>query len=344
MKVCFIVPPVTQAVSGGLSVQVTNTASALKEQGISVTLFNPWERYDWKQFDLAHIFKADYDTYNMAMFLKDSGIPYVTTPVFYATQKPFQIRSLRNLTTLARKAFSGIRTDLDCIHDICTYSKKVLPNTHEEKKFLEKGIEIASHKISVIPNGVEEHFQDSAPSLFIQKYGINDFILSVGNFGYRRKNMLKLLEVLETIDHPAVLIGKIYNNPYGTRCRKKIEKLKHVLWIDALDHDDPLLASAYAASKVFVLPSTFETPGLVALEAAVAGSNIVITPHGGPKEYFGSMAEYMDPDDIESIKGAIISALQKEYNTALKKHILANYSYKAIAEKIIGVYTETANA
>ncbi len=35
-----------------------------------------------------------------------------------------------------------------------------------------------------------------------------------------------------------------------------------------LDHDDPLLASAYAAARVFALPSWFETPGLAALEAA----------------------------------------------------------------------------
>ena len=44
-----------------------------------------------------------------------------------------------------------------------------------------------------------------------------------------------------------------------------------VRWLGASDHDDPLLASAYAAARVFALPSWFETPGLAALEAALAG-------------------------------------------------------------------------
>lgn len=344
MKVCFIAPQVMQAVSGGLSVQVTNTAKALSEQGISVTMFNPWETYDWSQFDLAHIFKADYDTYNMAIFLHELKIPFVVTPVFYATQKPYQIRSLRNITHLARKAFSGIRTDLDCVRDICYYSKKVLPNTHAEKKFLEKGIDIAQHKITVIPNGVEEHFTEADPSLFINRYGMQDFILSVSNFGYKRKNMLKLIEALELIDHQAVLIGSIYDNPYGRECRKRMEAAKNILWLDALAHDDPMLASAYAACKVFVQPSTFETPGLAALEAALADANIVTTPYGGPKEYFGPMAEYINPSDVSSISSKIQAALIKKPDHGLKTHILNSFLYKKIAEDLIHIYNQVAHS
>ena len=56
------------------------------------------------------------------------------------------------------------------------------------------------------------------------------------------------------------------------------------------DHDDPLLASAYAAARVFALPSWFETPGLAALEAALAGARWSITPFGCTREYFGDHA------------------------------------------------------
>ena len=50
-------------------------------------------------------------------------------------------------------------------------------------------------------------------------------------------------------------------------------------WLGRLDHHDPLLASAYAAARVFALPSWFETPGLAALEAALAGCSVAITPY-----------------------------------------------------------------
>ena len=183
---------------------------------------------------------------------------------------------------------------------------------------MSQGIGISTDNISVIPNIIEERFAHADPSLFEKKYEISDFILAVGNFGYQRKNMLNLLFALEKLEHPAVLIGKMYDNSYGKKCREKIEALTHVTWIDAIDHNDPMLESAYAACKVFAMPSLFETPGLAAMEAALAGANVVITPYGGPKEYFLNMAEYVNPKNIESIRNKIKKGLNSEANPALK--------------------------
>src|SRR5205085_2575717 len=66
-------------------------------------------------------------------------------------------------------------------------------------------------------------------------------------------------------------------------------------WVPAVAHDDPLLASAYAAARVVALPSWFETPGLAALEGALAGRAVVVTPYGCAPEYFGDMAVYVRP-------------------------------------------------
>ena len=343
MNVCFIAPYVMKPVSGGVYTQVYHTAEALENRGITVTLFNPWESYNWKTFDLVHIFRADFDTYNITKWLHESKIPLVVTPVFYNLHNPGKIRFFLTVSRLARKLISGIRSDLDCVHDICQLSAKVLPNTIEEKKFIEKSIGIHPRKVKIIPNAVEERFADADPSLFIEKHGVKDFVLSVGNFGYPRKNMLRLIQALNQVDYPAVLIGTIYNNDYGMQCKKQMEKSKNILWLDALPHDDPLLASAYAACKVFALPSHFETPGLTALEAALAGANIVITPNGGPKGYFGHMAEYINPENSISISQGITTAFGKKPDLELKEHILRNYSYSSIAEKLIMVYKEISN-
>jgi glycosyltransferase involved in cell wall biosynthesis len=329
-----------KAACGGLSIQVTNTALALERKGVHVTFYNPWEACDWENIDLAHIFRADLETYTIAQWLHETGIPFVTTPVFYNSHSFYKIRVSLALSRIARNMLSGIRSDLDCVHDICQWSIRVLPNTYAEKTFLEKGIGATSKKVIVIPNAVEERFAQADPSLFVNKHGIKDFILSVGNFGYPRKNMLNLIHALGQIDHPAVLIGSIYDNAYGRQCRKELETLKNILWLDALPHDDPMLASAYAACKVFVLPSYFETPGIAAMEAALSGANIVITPHGGPKEYFRNMADYVDPDSISSIKDKITTLLLKEPGPHLKKHILDTYTYSNVAEKLVQIYKE----
>ena len=69
-----------------------------------------------------------------------------------------------------------------------------------------------------------------------------------------------------------------------------------------------MLASAYAAARVLALPSWFETPGLAALEAALAGCAVVVTPFGCTREYFGDRVEYARPDRPAEIGRAILRA------------------------------------
>ena len=340
MNICFIGPQVIKTVSGGAWTQVINTAETLKEYNHNVTFFDYWQEYNWKNFDIVHLFKAEFGTFNIAKWLYESDVPFIVSPIFFNTHNVLSINFALFISKIFQKLITGMRTDFDYVREVCNYSQKVLPNTHAEGNLLQKGMNIPKQKIIIIPNGVEKRFANADPSLFSKKYGINDFILSAGDFGNKRKNMLNLIYALEKIDHPAVLIGTIYNNAYGNRCRERMKKSKNILWLNAVDHDDPMLASAYAASKVFVLPSYFETPGLTALEAGLAGANIVITPHGGTREYFGTMAEYVNPMDISSIKNCITTALDKKPNPELKKHIFNTYAYPTIVEKLITCYQE----
>ncbi len=338
MNICFIGPQAMRAVSGGVDTQAGFTAKCLQELGEEITFYNPWERYNWEKIDIAHIFRAGFDTYSIAQFLYEIKKPFVVSPVFYSLHSPIKIKSFLLMSKLARKVCKGILTDLDCVHDICQFSSGILPNTNKEKELIKEALYIPYEKSYVIPNGVEERFANSDPSIFVNKYGIKDFILSVGNLGYKRKNMLNLIYALEKIDHPAVLIGAVYNNEYGLKCRERIEKSKNILWLDAIAHEDPMLASVYAACKVFALPSLFETPGIAALEAALAGANIVITEYGGTKEYFKDMAEYVKPDNISSIRETILKALSYSTNTKLKMHILSRYTWPEVVEKTLAVY------
>jgi glycosyltransferase involved in cell wall biosynthesis len=106
-----------------------------------------------------------------------------------------------------------------------------------------------------------------------------------------------------------------------------------------VDHDSDLLASAYAACDTFVLPSLFETPGIAALEAGLSGAKVVITPHGGPREYFGSMADYVNPYDVQDIRRGILKALDRPRNDVLATHIAARFLWKHVAIRTAEVYT-----
>jgi glycosyltransferase involved in cell wall biosynthesis len=193
----------------------------------------------------------------------------------------------------------------------------------------------------VIHNGVSEHFRQATPDEFVAKYGLKDYILHVGHIGPARKNMRTFVKALQTINHPVVLIERILDTGETPEVLNLIKQMPHVKLIEGLPNESSLLASAYAAAKVFVLPSQFETPGRAALEAALAGANIAITPYGGTKEYFGNYATYVDPNSVESIRKGIVSLLQQPANPLLAEHIEQHFTWGRIAQQTLTCYKTT---
>ena len=86
-----------------------------------------------------------------------------------------------------------------------------------------------------------------------------DFVLFVGQSSSTRKNVLKLLEIAPSLDAPLVLIGDVGSDEYSQQCRTI--KRNNVLHLPTQEHHSTLLASAYAAAKVFVLPSFLKLLG-----------------------------------------------------------------------------------
>jgi glycosyltransferase involved in cell wall biosynthesis len=327
---------------GGPRTQLHNTARFLPDYGVSPHLFDAWKPLKKGEYDLVHLFAANIGTYHLAREIHVLDIPLVVSPIIYSLHSPSYIRTVLKGTRLLQKVGRGIWTDYALAADICSWSKCVLPNTRDEALILEKGLGVAQPKISVIPNGVDERFANADPSLFEEKYGLREFILNVGHTGHRRKNVLTLIKALGKIDHPSVIIGRIIAGSYGDACVREAAKHKQILLIDGLENESDLLASAYAACDTFILPSLFETPGIAALEAGLAGAKIVITPHGGTKEYFGTMAKYVDPYSVDSIRNGIIASLQSEKSTMLREHIRKEFLWPRVAEKTAVAYKKAA--
>lgn len=330
-----------QAVSilhGGPHTQVRNTILHLGEHGIEARLFDPWSPFSKADCDLFHLFAANIGTYHLAREVHALGIPLVVSPITYSSHSHAFVRMALAATRVLQRVGPGVWSDYALTADICTWAARVVPNSRAEGELVVRGLGIPASKIVVIPNGVDERFAHGDPSLFKKRYGVERFILNVGHIGHRRKNVLALIKALGQIDHPAVIIGRIVAGAYGEACLQEARKHKHVLLIDGLKNNDELLASAYAAADVFVLPSVFETPGIAALEAGLAGAKIVITPYGGTKEYFGDMAEYVEPDSVSSIRAGILRALSKQNDHRLQEHIRREFLWQHVAAKTAAAY------
>lgn len=142
--------------------------------------------------------------------------------------------------------------------------------------------------------------------LFRSYYNVSDFVLCVGRLE-SRKNQLMLLKALEESNLTLVFAtgGFSYQPDYEDAC-KNFKRAGKTVFLDKLEPE--MLLSAYYAAKTHVLPSWYELPGLVSLEAAKSGRNIVVCDRGTPKDYFGNKAFYCSPDDEQSIFQAVMGA------------------------------------
>jgi glycosyltransferase involved in cell wall biosynthesis len=342
MKVGYVAPMSIAAVNGGVRTQAHFTITHIKKMGVEPILLSPWDDLTGRSLDLVHVFGASVENSEIIPKIQDLNIPVLLSPVFYTNHSASRIRKVIQAEKFLSKFGSGIRTDFGIKSALCHKANLLLPNTSDEANLILEGFEVPKPKIEIIPNGVEERFGDATRDAFVEKYGIEDFILFAGQASAPRKNVIQILKIASKLEAPVVIIGDFGKDNYSKDCLSLANKAQNVTLIPTLPHSSELLSSAYAASSVFVLPSFYETPGIAALEAALAGSNIVITEHGGPKDYFEDYAEYIDPNSKRSLLNAIKKALQKP-TSDLKEMILHKFTWDNVAQKTKSQYQRLLN-
>jgi glycosyltransferase involved in cell wall biosynthesis len=335
MNVCIASYPSIALLRGGPLTQILGTKLSLEELGATVRLYDPWKGFGDEKPDLVHLFGAHVGTYHLAREIRKAGIPLVVTPIFFSNHPIPLLKTTVAMAGLLHKIVKGSWTDYGFLREICGWADVVVPNTTEEARLLRRCFGVPDTRISVVPNGVSSRFGSADPEIFTKKYGVGKFVLNTGHVGPGRKNVLNLIKALERINVSSVIIGRIEKNDYARECLKEAKNNPRLLVLDELPNDSDLLASAYAACDVFVLPSLFETPGIAALEAACAGAKIVITRHGGTKEVFGGEAEYVEPSSVELIHHGITTALNKPRSTVLRDRILAAYTWPQIGKQSV---------
>jgi glycosyltransferase involved in cell wall biosynthesis len=338
MRIFIYSYPSLQINPGGPTYKTAMLHHHLKEAGIEVYFFDMWDdSITYRQDDIFYIFTANISTWSLAMNLKARGLRYVVNPIFYSNHPPGLIRLYMTLEKPFRMAFRRSYSDYDLTADICRQADMVLPNTAAEARLLQKAFDLEPHKLKVIAKGVEKRFAAANGSLFFDKYQLQDFVLYTGHLGPVRKNGLNIIKAMKDSNADCVIIGDVLNNAEGKACLDLINNSENIHYLGWLAHDDPLLESAYAACHTFILPTRYETPGRAALEAGLAGANIVITPAGGTREYFADLALYPEPREVRSISNAISESLQRPGQTALRERIMKNYIWEKVALETLKV-------
>jgi len=194
---------------------------------------------------------------------------------------------------------------------------------------------LAEAKVRVVPNGVDTHFAAADPEPFIRRYGRRDFLLAVGRME-PHKNQIAVLRALRNLEVPVVFIGSQRDARYLEACRRLART--DALFLDVLPHE--FLPAAYAAARAHILASWFDIPGLVSLEAGLAGCNVISTDRGSARDYLGDGAWYANPADEGSIHRAVAEAMAAPRGIRGLAARLQAFSWERVAETLYDNYAE----
>lgn len=207
-----------------------------------------------------------------------------------------------------------------------------------EKRFL-ASIGAEPKQSSIIRNGVDAAaMANGSASAFQNTYGLSDFVLIVGRIE-TRKNQALVAYALRDIDRPVVCVGHIGDPGYFELIKRWAgPNFVHIERIE----DRLVLAGLYKSASCLVLASWAEGAPLAAIEAAAAGTPLVVSKMSGEREYFGDAARYVHPCDLEGIRTAVLDAIENGRDVSARERnsmeFAERYDIRKHAEDTIQVY------
>lgn len=348
---------------GGDTIQMQKTKDALIAMGYDVDLSLDL-RPDLSQYDVVHLFNITrvQETYIQIQNAVKQKKHIVLSTIYWPNTEFEKLSGGTGLRGLLGKIFTIDQTEsikalakylLMGNHDegtkylithsyqnmqryILEHAEIFLPNAYQEMVQIKKHLNFSTDdtQIVVVPNAIDiaaVHKADSRGDEAAEKYKkYKDWLVCVGRID-ARKNQLKLLEALRGSDYNLLLIGKCSpgQKGYFKKVMKEIEGNPHIEYIEQLPNEE--LYQIYKVCKVSILPSWFETPGLVSLEAASMRCNVVISDKGTTQDYFGKYAYYCDVMNAESIREQIDLAYNTPFDEALREKILKEYTWDMAA-------------
>ena len=320
-KIAFIMSNPRIVASDGVASQAFTWKKGLESIGHKVVLVNLWNTNDWYGYDAILFFSFSPYMKLMINYISKMNKNIYVAPIFDPCA------SILAYKCYARWGSERLKLSND-YHSLWSIKDKIkgfLVRSKYELEYVSKVFDIDNNKITIVPLSYNMKKEEKECS-FIR----NNFCLHISLLCDERKNVQRLIEAAKKYRFNLVLCGLL---------RDKEEEAMLASWINGCDNIKYMgyvslekMRELYLSAKVFALPSIKEGVGIVALDAAAMGCDVVITNIGGPKEYYNGMAFEVNPYSIDSIGTAITSCLNGvTHQPQLQNLILSNNSLKLIS-------------
>ncbi|MCY1275673.1 D-inositol-3-phosphate glycosyltransferase [compost metagenome] len=350
---------------GGDTIQIKMTCKYIKKEAPDITVdFFPYSHELLKKiddYDIFHFFSVtDCCEYTPLMNrLRTSGKLIVLSPIhldyseferygrgsisskILALLPPDTQDYAKNIakSLLGKKKISLeyiIKGQKKSVRNAISNADILLPNSYSELQRVAR-VYSTSFPAKIVPNGIDEEI---FTRLSCENLKDPDQIICVGRIE-GRKNQLSLIKAALDLNKKLTIVGKPAKNQpgYYEKCLAISKGSRKIKFLEYVPQQE--LAKLFQTSKVHALPSWFETTGLVTLEAASQGCNIVVGDRGDVRDYFKDYAFYCNPADIESIAQAILAACNNTSHSQAQfsKQIFSDLTWRKAAEHTLAAYS-----
>jgi D-inositol-3-phosphate glycosyltransferase len=227
--------------------------------------------------------------------------------------------------------------------------QRIIATTEKGKEELEKYYNAAPEKISIVPCGVNlDLFQPVAQSFARQKLGLTDekVLLFVGRLDPLKgaDRLLEAVPYLKLYKNLKLLIvgGDESSNVEIEKLQSRCAELnitERVIFKGTVKQTE--LPDYYSAADVCIVPSYYESFGLVALEALACGTPVVSSDVGDVKKIIrqgetGYVVTSNAPDNLADGIARVLSLSPRNTESALTvRASVARFSWENVAVGII---------
>lgn len=329
MKIGFFSAPTLTGRQNGIVSQALTWRAEMLRAGHTVELISPWESVDWSSFDVVHVFGISPSLDLMKKFKEKGAKSIAISPIFDSNRPTW----LMKILSFFQIPFLNCKTPWAYFRQSLAYCDLIFVRSEYEQSRLKSIFDIDLKKTFKV--ALSPRFEPKQPSCTTER---ENFCLHVSILSSPNKNVLTLIEAAKQFGFDLRLAGHINTSSFANYVMGEIKLNPNISYLGVLE--DGELQQCFQKAKVFALPSLIEGVGLVALEAAALGCDIVITNRGGPKEYYGELARVVDPEDISEVGESIMYFLEGGSNQpALTKMVLDEYKLSTSVDKIIGIYS-----
>jgi len=317
MNIAIIQSAEAVAKNGGVRVQGVMWGAGLKGLGHHVDLINFWENHEWNDYDAIIVLAVGQMFPAIVNHLNKCHVNIVIAPILDPT---VSIKRFKFMYKYWNFRFLRLYTQEYFRHRGMNLGNWYLARSVFEKTYISEVFNIPKDRISVVPLS----FRTEPINYFPDKM---NFCFHASRLYDRGKNVERLILAAKKYNFRLVLAGFLHGDVEKKWLCNLIDGAPNIEYVGVLT--DSELIEFYKKAKVFALPSFVEGVGMVALEAASYGCEIVLTKLGAPKEYYDGQAVLVDPKSIDEIGESIVKCLSDGYaQPKLQKFVLEKYSLR----------------